>query len=248
MKKNLFYLFALICSMSLFTACSDDDEKVKDPIVGTWKVLPVETDDTDAVIGGALSLIWDAPEGTTLSFLPVSSVADLGNQLGSVLIPQVLRDITFGEDESIVATYSSAGVDLSGENPIAPVWEKSPADYVSYKLQGNGKMLLFLNLDKILNDANTKSDMSAFSDLLAMVENGIPLNYEVSADENNLKVYIDKALMTRIAAAAPALAGLIPDDPDALGSFGPMVKMILQDLPGVMEKTTKFELALKFKK
>lgn len=28
MKKNLFYLFALICSMSLFTACSDDDDKV----------------------------------------------------------------------------------------------------------------------------------------------------------------------------------------------------------------------------
>ena len=26
MKKNLFYLFALICSMSLFTACSDDDK------------------------------------------------------------------------------------------------------------------------------------------------------------------------------------------------------------------------------
>ena len=29
MKKNLFYLFALICSMSLFTACSDDDDEVK---------------------------------------------------------------------------------------------------------------------------------------------------------------------------------------------------------------------------
>ena len=27
MKKNLFYLFALVCSLSLFTACSDDDEK-----------------------------------------------------------------------------------------------------------------------------------------------------------------------------------------------------------------------------
>ena len=26
MKKNLFYLFALICSMSLFTACSNDDD------------------------------------------------------------------------------------------------------------------------------------------------------------------------------------------------------------------------------
>ena len=26
MKKNLFYLFALICSMSLFTSCSNDDD------------------------------------------------------------------------------------------------------------------------------------------------------------------------------------------------------------------------------
>lgn len=26
MKKKLFYLFALVCSMSLFTACSDDDD------------------------------------------------------------------------------------------------------------------------------------------------------------------------------------------------------------------------------
>lgn len=32
MKKNLFYLFALICSMSLFTACSDDEEP--------WKKIP----------------------------------------------------------------------------------------------------------------------------------------------------------------------------------------------------------------
>ena len=34
MKKNLFYLFALICSMSLFTACSDDDDDAN------WKKLP----------------------------------------------------------------------------------------------------------------------------------------------------------------------------------------------------------------
>lgn len=33
MKKNLFYLFALICSMSLFTACSDDDKPETPPTV-----------------------------------------------------------------------------------------------------------------------------------------------------------------------------------------------------------------------
>ncbi|MEL5895281.1 DUF4925 domain-containing protein [Bacteroides sp. GD17] len=31
MKKNLFYLFALLCSVSLFTACSDDDDTPKFP-------------------------------------------------------------------------------------------------------------------------------------------------------------------------------------------------------------------------
>ncbi len=30
MKKNLFYLFAIVCSMSLFAACSDDDGDDKD--------------------------------------------------------------------------------------------------------------------------------------------------------------------------------------------------------------------------
>ncbi len=36
MKKKLFYLFVLICSMSLFTACSDDnDEKVACPVPQT---------------------------------------------------------------------------------------------------------------------------------------------------------------------------------------------------------------------
>ena len=34
MKKNLFYLFALICSVSLFISCSDDDE-IKSPVAET---------------------------------------------------------------------------------------------------------------------------------------------------------------------------------------------------------------------
>ena len=42
MKKNLFYLFALICSMSLFTACSDDDEEVI-PWAGTYKMADYTT-------------------------------------------------------------------------------------------------------------------------------------------------------------------------------------------------------------
>ena len=44
MKKNLFYLFALVCSMSLFTACSDDEggdgdnlgKVISEEIVGSY--------------------------------------------------------------------------------------------------------------------------------------------------------------------------------------------------------------------
>lgn len=54
MKKNLFYLFALICSMSLFTACSDDDEDT------TWKEIPqieipVGTDGVALSVNGVAS-------------------------------------------------------------------------------------------------------------------------------------------------------------------------------------------------
>lgn len=41
MKKSLLYLFMLVCSVSLFTSCSDDDDDVKYPIdtelAGTYR-------------------------------------------------------------------------------------------------------------------------------------------------------------------------------------------------------------------
>ena len=39
MKKNLFYLFALICSMSVFTACKDDEEPEVPPTIDILSIL-----------------------------------------------------------------------------------------------------------------------------------------------------------------------------------------------------------------
>ena len=230
--------------MSLFTACSDDDDdKIKDPVIGTWKVPAVELDENNSVIGGSVFMTWEAPEDTYLSF---SAIPSLAIRMGSVILPQVLQDVTLSADGNIVATYSSAGIDHSGEKPITPVWETSPADYATFKLQGNGKMLLFLNLEKIIADANTKADITTvISQLLELVKNGIPVNYALSNNNEEVKIFIDKELMTTIAAMGPAIAELIPD---ALGSFGLMIKAILGDLPTAMSKTTKFELGLNLKK
>ena len=51
MKKNLFYLFALICSMSLFTACSDDDDDKKEAVAGTYTGTITVTDEAGTPIG-----------------------------------------------------------------------------------------------------------------------------------------------------------------------------------------------------
>ena len=58
MKKNLFYLFALVCSMSLFTACSDDEggdgdnlgKVISEEIVGNY------SGDLDISVNGGESM------------------------------------------------------------------------------------------------------------------------------------------------------------------------------------------------
>lgn len=58
MKKNLFYyLFAVICSVTLFTACSDDDEDT------TWQQIPEITNDNVT-----LKLNDKTPAGATVGF------------------------------------------------------------------------------------------------------------------------------------------------------------------------------------
>lgn len=79
MKKNLFYLFALVCAMSLFTACSDDDEDT------SWMVFqqPTEFSDskleviTNGTLQGDNPVTFTALSATkgTLTFSKIENVA-----------------------------------------------------------------------------------------------------------------------------------------------------------------------------
>lgn len=66
MKKRLFYLFALICSVSLFTSCSDDDDDIKSPVD--------ETTFTDAS-GLALTYSGEPMLGKQVQFTPQGTKA-----------------------------------------------------------------------------------------------------------------------------------------------------------------------------
>lgn len=211
--------------------------KITAPIAGTWKLAEIAKDESETFVSGPVSMVWEAAEGTMLGFLPVTSIPDIVEVLE---VLQVLQSVTFQEDGQIVASISKAGVDLS--KPVTPVWETSEPGYASYNVTDK-QILVFLDITKIMGSLKSKAAIDPLEQIMALLQNGIPVNYEIASDGKSARVYIDKALVSQIAPLLPTLAELIGDD--ALNGMGQLVKSILKAFPEAMEKTTKFEVGLK---
>lgn len=217
--------------------------KITAPIAGTWKLAEIAKDESETFVSGVsgpVSMVWEAAEGTMLGFLPVTSIPNIAEGFGSIALVQVLQSVTFQEDGQIVASISKAGVDLS--KPVTPVWETSEPGYASYNVTDK-QILVFLDITKIMGSLKSKAAIDPLEQIMALLQNGIPVNYEIASDGKSARVYIDKALVSQIAPLLPTLAELIGDD--ALNGMGQLVKSILKAFPEAMEKTTKFEVGLK---
>lgn len=212
--------------------------KITAPIAGTWKLAEIAKDESETFVSGPVSMVWEAAEGTMLGFLPVTSIPNIAEGFGSIALVQVLQSVTFQEDGQIVASISKAGVDLSKP----PVWETSEPGYASYNVTDK-QILVFLDITKIMGSLKSKAAIDPLEQIMALLQNGIPVNYEIASDGKSARVYIDKALVSQIAPLLPTLAELIGDD--ALNGMGQLVKSILKAFPEAMEKTTKFEVGLK---
>lgn len=213
--------------------------KITAPIAGTWKLAEIAKDESETFVSGPVSMVWEAAEGTMLGFLPVTSIPNIAEGFGSIALVQVLQSVTFQEDGQIVASISKAGVDLS--KPVTPVWETSEPGYASYNVTDK-QILVFLDITKIMGSLKSKAAIDPLEQIMVL-QNGIPVNYEIASDGKSARVYIDKALVSQIAPLLPTLAELIGDD--ALNGMGQLVKSILKAFPEAMEKTTKFEVGLK---
>lgn len=217
--------------------------KITAPIAGTWKLAEIAKDESETFVSGPVSMVWEAAEGTMLGFLPVTSIPNIAEGFGSIALVQVLQSVTFQEDGQIVASISKAGVDLSKPvTPVTPVWETSEPGYASYNVTDK-QILVFLDITKIMGSLKSKAAIDPLEQIMALLQNGIPVNYEIASDGKSARVYIDKALVSQIAPLLPTLAELIGDD--ALNGMGQLVKSILKAFPEAMEKTTKFEVGLK---
>lgn len=122
MKKNLFYLFALICSMSLFTACSDDDDPVypiEEELAGTYKgTLDIELDGT-SIANGMPKNITIAKAGNNIVSLELKDFSFMGMNLTIKLEKCVLKQngtsYTFtGSQELNLSDIGKCNVDVAG--------------------------------------------------------------------------------------------------------------------------------------
>lgn len=90
MKKNLFFLFALICSMSLFTACSDDDPDytpvIEEEIAGNYKGVLGVSINGQQVAQNIPQRISVSGAGATSINLSLTNFSFSGIQVGDVAL------------------------------------------------------------------------------------------------------------------------------------------------------------------
>lgn len=251
MKKVLGYLLA-ICFITAFNACSDDDDKDTNELVGTWNLQEIIKNTDNSFKSGSLSLIWEAPAGTTIQGMDVNTLSGTVEPTGSLVLAQTLRDITFLENGAISASYSDAGVDL--ENPVTPTW-KTATGYATYKIKGQ-KLYVFPNYDKfktsgktdaldinsIISNLGNLSDIGNLTAGMDILNNGIPVNYTIAAD-NSAKFYIDKELVMKILPLVKLYAESLDNSTE-----NAQFKAIVKESDAVFAKTTKFEIGLNLTK
>ena len=140
MKKNLFFLFALICSMSLFTACSDDDEPNYEPVIdeqiaGKYKgELNISVDGTHlATVNQQVTVSKASATSINLS---ISNFSFMGTPIGDIN----LANCPLNYDGT---TYTFSGTTSVSTSLLT-------ADVAGTGTANNGNLGLDLNIDAVV--------------------------------------------------------------------------------------------------
>lgn len=93
MKKNLFYFFVLICSMGLFTACSNDDDKPEYIQDGEFDGVYLGTLDVNAVglieIKDIAQKVYITKSGENQIIMELKNFSFQGMTLGDIAVPNI---------------------------------------------------------------------------------------------------------------------------------------------------------------
>lgn len=236
--KKFIYLMAMVCTLGFFTACSSDDNNDENEFVrnekieGTWKVQEAGFD-ANGNSTGSVVLKWEGSDDATITIpglmdepYPVKDAIKMAPMLLNSQLRSVLQDVTFNEKGQISATYKEEADDKD--------W-KVANDYATYKVVNENMITLFLNTAKITADIDDAQEKAMVT---GMLDPGIPVHVSYPA-ANKVYFYVDKDFVAPIIAMLYAQVNKIP----ATG-MDKVLKSVVNQLPTIMEKTTKFEAGL----
>lgn len=255
------------------------DLKLKNTSLAGTSWSPYSYENESSTIYQTVYIGWESEKTIPLyGFLELqpSTVFSLAMQMTQVdvngtkmsitqALATVLKEVTFCEDGNIRAKY----VDAANESTDI---EESPVNICQYVINGDGKLLLFLNPSSIMASMATKARntrsadyMTAISQamslLLPYVKNGFPLVYgeyngeDVVFPDDPQPIYF--ALPTEFMLPILDILKPIVQDPDfqkevielasqdpTMGSMAGSLGDIFTVLPEVIEKTKKCEIGL----
>lgn len=248
--KKFIYLMAMVCTLGFFTACSsDDDDNDKDYFVrnekieGTWKVQEAGFD-ANGNSTGSVVLKWEGSDDAAIT-IPgfnedkpylIKYAIKMAPMLLNTQLRRVLQDVTFNEKGQISATYKEEANDKD--------W-KVANDYATYKVVNENMITLFLNTTKITEDIDDVQEKAMITSMLDQFKTGIPVHVSYPAT-NKVQFYVDKDFVAPIIAMLYAQVNKIPTtgmDKEDLARFM-ILKSVVNQLPAIMEKTTKFEAGI----
>lgn len=239
--KKFIYLMAMVCTLGFFTACSSDDDNDEkefvrnEKIEGTWKVQEAGFD-ANSNSTGSVVLKWEGSNDATITIpgfidapYPVKDAIKMAPMLLNTQLRSVLQDVTFNEKGQISATYKEESDDKD--------W-KVANDYASYQVVNENMITLFLDID----DAQEKA---MITNMLDQFKTGIPVHVSYPAADK-VYFYVDKDFVAPIITMLYAQVNKIPTtgmDKDDLAQFM-ILKSVVNQLPAIMDKTTKFEAGI----
>lgn len=247
--KKFIYLMAMVCTLGFFTACSSDDDNDEkefvrnEKIEGTWKVQDAVDENGIPTGTGSVVLNWEGSDDAVITIpglldepYPVKDAISMAPMLLNSQLSSVLKDVTFNEKGQISATYKEEADDKD--------W-KVANDYATYQVVNEKMITLFLNTAKITEDIDDAQEKAMVSSMLDQFKTGIPVHVSYPA-VNKVRFYVDKDFVAPIIAMLYAQVNKIPatgmDEKD-LAQFE-ILKTVVNQLPTIMDKTTKFEAGL----
>ena len=214
MKKNLFYLFALICSMSLFTACSDDDDPdyskvIEEEIAGDYKgTLTVTVEGTPMPAEPQKIKIEKA--GPSAINLSLANFSFMGIAIGDVelkncVLSQNGNTYTFSGTQDLKVETLSCIINAKGTASNGAVKVDMDIDATVGSLEQKVKVVY--EGTRLTGSESSEAKITAFSFDMSNQANSIVIEQPVINDDNTITFRVDEAA---VEADANVLKTLVP--------------------------------------